>query len=437
MMTSMNADRENILLVGDHDRSVRAALADAMPGAGVTTVAHWFDALAEAGSGGFSTVLANVEPIERRPDAAVRNLRNALGEGRIILFGHPSLEPLSRKMLAFGADDYLLIPADRDELRTVFRREAPRPHASPASGSVARALLDFPLAQASLDALSDSSRSAVRDLVRQLASTLAPAHQLSLDPVGTMPGDPQTIAQPVRSASAAVGTLMLRGPDTGVDARHALAEVASTLGKIASLAETVAGLQKLAVTDELTGVHNTRYFNHFLKSIVEKARINRFAVTLLLFDIDNFKQYNDRYGHAMGDQILKQTAALMRRCCRDHDLVARIGGDEFAVVFWEKDAPRVPRDPAHTSHSRVPQTPMIIAQRFQRLLHLSEFSALGKAGRGTLTISGGMAVYPFDAQTPESLVRAADEAQVFHAKRGGKNTIVLIGSGESLAGGEG
>jgi GGDEF domain-containing protein len=360
-----------------------------------------------------------------------------LGEGRIILFGHPSLEPLSRKMLACGADDYLLIPADRDELRTIFRRESPRLVAAPVAGSVARALLDFPLAQTSLDALADSSRSAVRDLVRQLASSLAPVHQLSLDPVGTMPGDPQAIAQPVRSASAAIGTLMLRGPDTGVDARHALAEVAGTLGKIASLADTIAGLQKLAITDELTGVHNTRYFNHFLKSMIERARINRFAVTLLLFDIDNFKQYNDRYGHAVGDQILKQTAALMRRCCRDHDLVARIGGDEFAVVFWEKDAPRVPRDPGQTSHSRVPQTPMIIAQRFQRLLHLSEFSALGKAGRGSLTISGGMAVYPFDAQTPEALIRAADEAQVFHAKRGGKNTISLVGSGESLAGGDG
>jgi diguanylate cyclase (GGDEF)-like protein len=288
---------------------------------------------------------------------------------------------------------------------------------------------------AALDLLAETPRSAVRELVRRLASSIEAPFQLTLEPVGTMLLDPGAIAQPIRSTTSSLGTLMLRGPDLGADARHALAEVAATLGKVASLADSMAGLQKLAVTDELTGVHNARYFNHFLKSIVERARVNRFAVTLLLFDIDNFKQYNDRYGHAVGDQILKQTAALMRRCCRDHDLVARIGGDEFAVVFWEKEAPRVPRDPTSTSHSRVPQTPMIIAQRFQRLLHLSEFSALGKAGRGTLTISGGMAVYPFDAQTPETLIRAADEAQVFHAKRGGKNTIVLVGSGESLEGG--
>ncbi len=97
---------------------------------------------------------------------------------------------------------------------------------------------------------------------------------------------------------------------------------------------------ELAITDELTGLYNGRYFRHFLSRIIERGRAMRFPVTLLLFDIDDFKKYNDKFGHGVGDEILSQTATLMRRCCRDHDLVARIGGDEFAVVFWEKEGPR-------------------------------------------------------------------------------------------------
>ena len=56
---------------------------------------------------------------------------------------------------------------------------------------------------------------------------------------------------------------------------------------------------------------------------------------MLVFDIDNFKHYNDVYGHYAGDDVLKQAAVLMKRCCRSHDVVGRVGGDEFAVVFWD------------------------------------------------------------------------------------------------------
>ena len=104
-------------------------------------------------------------------------------------------------------------------------------------------------------------------------------------------------------------------------------------------------LQRLAITDDLTGLANGRYFRHFLAKTIDKAKVMRFPVTLFLFDIDNFKKYNDQFGHCVGDEILKQTATLMRRCVRDHDLVARISGDEFAVVFWEMEGPRQPRDP--------------------------------------------------------------------------------------------
>src|SRR5436190_7275030 len=140
-------------------------------------------------------------------------------------------------------------------------------------------------------------------------------------------------------------------------------------------------MQQLAITDELTGLFNGRYFKHFLSKIIEKARTLRFSVTLLLFDIDNFKSYNDQYGHCVGDEILRQTAALMRRCCREHDKVCRISGDEFAVIFWEKEGPRQPRETAPQPPSRVPSSVRAVCERFRRSISSSDFQLLGKSGQ--------------------------------------------------------
>ena len=179
----------------------------------------------------------------------------------------------------------------------------------------------------------------------------------------------------------------------------------------------------------MTGLYNGRYFRHYLARIVDRARTHMFPVTLLLFDIDNFKNYNDQFGHGVGDEILRQTAALMRRCVRDHDLVARVSGDEFAVVFWEKDGPRKPHDAATPAGpaGRPPQTPVQILERFRRLLASETFTGLGPGGQGTLTISGGLAVYPWHAQSVADLVAAADKALMFNAKKSGKNSIYLVG----------
>jgi two-component system cell cycle response regulator len=189
-------------------------------------------------------------------------------------------------------------------------------------------------------------------------------------------------------------------------------------------------LERAAITDDLTGLYNGRYFKLFLSKILKRAHDKRFPVTLLLFDIDNFKRYNDQFGHGVGDEILKQTASLMRRCCREHDMVARISGDEFAVIFWETEPPRQPRDVNKPpSVSRVPQTIETILDRFQAMIAASDFPGLGSTGKGTLTISGGLAVYPYDANSSEGLIEAADRALMFGAKKSGKNSIFLVGAG--------
>ena len=437
---------ERILLIGDISREVQSALAQAAPGAQITAVTGMFDAIAELSGGDYTTVLAAAEPIERRPEAAVRTLRELAGDSRLPLFGHPTLEPLSRRMLDFGCDDYVVAPPSPAELQQVFGTprlrlaepdaESSESDAPPAEIIVAdppSPIASLPLADILLDGLLQHPADSPAAVVRQINQRLSPMMQLHLQPTPDAPpsagDDQQLISHPVRTQGDTDSTLHLLVP-AGYDqtaARHFLAHLSALLAKVAGLQDRHNRLQKLAITDELTGLYNARYFRHFLNRIVEKARSMRFPVTLLLFDIDNFKRYNDEFGHAVGDEILKQTAALMKRVCRDHDLVARISGDEFAVVFWEKEGPRQPREPQATPPSRVPQTIMPILNRFRRLLQSQDFSELGPTGRGCLTISGGLAVYPYDAANVPDLIKAADQALMFGAKTSGKNRIQIVG----------
>ena len=188
-------------------------------------------------------------------------------------------------------------------------------------------------------------------------------------------------------------------------------------------------LERLATTDELTGLKNRRYMWEFSRQIMELAKSENGRVTLLVFDIDDFKHYNDKYGHTTGDNILKQAAVLMQRSCREHDVVGRIGGDEFAVVFW--DGPHKEgadesgeRRSAQAEH---PREAIFIAKRFQKALESAELNLLGPKGRGVLTISGGLASFPRDGSTVDELFEQADKA-LLEAKRSGKNRIYLVGS---------
>ncbi|MFT3686786.1 MAG: GGDEF domain-containing protein [Phycisphaerales bacterium] len=95
-----------------------------------------------------------------------------------------------------------------------------------------------------------------------------------------------------------------------------------------------------ALTDGLTGAYNRRFFDRFLPAAMTQARKARHDLSVLLLDVDNFKTFNDRYGHAAGDMMLNETVRLLRSSVRQADRVCRIGGDEFAVVFFEPEGPR-------------------------------------------------------------------------------------------------
>lgn len=509
---------ESVLVISGSGE-VASAVEAALPGSQVERVGDWFEGLSRLHHRTFDALLADGSQIKRRPDAALRRLRDAAGDSRVVLMVHPVDEPLARKIVAgkVGSgtcDEYVVLPVSPREIAQVLRsgeaREpapvagkaesesgwyeaserlgAPRPVSPvvaqgasamqgasrggaaggslPASrhvvvgsgGGPALTLAGLAVAEIVLEALVREPGDAAGHALRALNEKLPAGAQLLLKEsterdLPVPPGMTQLskllprvgpsgahLARVPASASTpeeAPRVLHLQ-LDRSFDDRagmELLEQIAPQIARILELQDRHTRLQKIAITDDLTGLHNCRYFKHFLEKTLVKAREQRFPVTLLLFDIDNFKKYNDTYGHAVGDEILRQTGRMMRRCVRDHDVVARLGGDEFAVVFWEKDGPRqpLPGQKYVPAPGRPPQSPVTVFQRFKKLIASHDFEALGSSGKGQLTISGGLAVYPYDAHNAEELIEAADKALMFGAKKSGKNTLSLVGD-DDLAG---
>ncbi|MEM8781844.1 MAG: GGDEF domain-containing protein [Planctomycetota bacterium] len=217
------------------------------------------------------------------------------------------------------------------------------------------------------------------------------------------------------------GHLHAHPRQNGPEPRAALADRlqpwADWLARWIALDQQARRLRDMAMRDELTGVWNRRYFDRFLGRLIERAGDDRRQVTLMVFDIDDFKKYNDAHGHAAGDEILKAAAELMQSVVRDHDVVARIGGDEFAVIFWDAERPRE----EGSSH---PDDVANIAKRFQAAVYDLRFPALARTDMDTLTISGGLAGFPWDGRTPAELLHHAD-LMALESKRKGKNALTF------------
>ncbi|MEM0983346.1 MAG: diguanylate cyclase [Planctomycetota bacterium] len=177
------------------------------------------------------------------------------------------------------------------------------------------------------------------------------------------------------------------------------------------------GLKRAAYRDPLTGAYNRRYFQRFLSTSIDQARERRIPLTLLVFDVDHFKQYNDTYGHAAGDEILVESVRALKSVIRPSDRVCRIGGDEFAVIFFEPEGPR-------RSGSQPPDDVQVLARRVQDQICQRRFPKLGEQAHGSLTISGGIATYPWDGRDWRELLDRADELAM-KSKHQGKNAITI------------
>lgn len=206
--------------------------------------------------------------------------------------------------------------------------------------------------------------------------------------------------------------------------RTLLAAHASWLATWVKLEIQQSELRKCAFTDPLTGAWNRRYFDRYLAAAINQARKARQAVTVMIFDIDSFKHYNDTYGHGAGDEILTETVKLLTSVIRPSDRVCRVGGDEFAVIFYEPQGPR-------EEGSKPLESIYQIACRFQHQICNHSFPKLGAEALGTLTVSGGLASFPWDGHDAASLLEEADRCAM-ESKRQGKNAITLGPGAESI-----
>ncbi|MBA4371736.1 MAG: diguanylate cyclase [Thermodesulfovibrio sp.] len=164
-------------------------------------------------------------------------------------------------------------------------------------------------------------------------------------------------------------------------------------------------LEKLAITDYLTGIYNIRYFYH--RIVQEFSRSQRYAAPLscLMLDIDHFKKINDIYGHKVGDQVLREFATVLKKHSRKSDVLARYGGEEFILLLPET----------------APEGAGAEAERIRACIREHRFKSL--KGSRTITVSVGIATYPDPRiKTYDDLISCADTA-LFTAKNSGRNQV--------------
>lgn len=177
--------------------------------------------------------------------------------------------------------------------------------------------------------------------------------------------------------------------------------VTHIIGKVRLFLET----KRLSITDALTGLYNTRYFYKTLD--LEIARTNRYdsPFSLILFDIDNFKQMNDTYGHQAGDEVLQEIAQILRSVSRETDTIVRYGGEEFIIIL----------------PNTLEEETIFLANRIRNIVQDHQFCK-NSLERVRITLSSGIASYPKNAKDAKSLLNAADSA-LYAAKAAGKNIV--------------
>jgi two-component system, cell cycle response regulator len=163
---------------------------------------------------------------------------------------------------------------------------------------------------------------------------------------------------------------------------------------------------EMAITDALTGLHNRRYMETHIGTLVEQAVVRGKPLTVLVLDIDYFKSINDTHGHDAGDEVLREFALRIRKSIRGIDLACRYGGEEFVVVMPETDV----------------GVATMVAERLRRRIASEPFAIQQGARAVQVTISIGIAGVT-DGESAASAIKRADQA-LYRAKRDGRNRVV-------------
>ena len=163
---------------------------------------------------------------------------------------------------------------------------------------------------------------------------------------------------------------------------------------------------KLAVTDGLTGISNRPSMEKSLRIEFERSKRYNSPLSLILLDVDHFKDVNDTYGHQKGDEILIAIASLLKKACRANDIAARYGGEEFLMILPQSNA----------------QGAFKIAERVRK--EMMKISFTGNESNFAVTVSCGVAEFNKDYESINKLIAVADRA-LYEAKNGGRNKTIL------------
>ena len=186
-------------------------------------------------------------------------------------------------------------------------------------------------------------------------------------------------------------------------------QLSSIVAEVTSLRNELEQVRQESLTDALTGISNRKAFDVTLEKTVHQAREQKAPFSMLLADIDHFKQFNDTHGHLVGDKVLRFVATTLKRCLKGKDLVARFGGEEFAVILPQTDL----------------KGAEAVAEQIRQSVSAGSLKdKTNKKSYGRVTISVGMAQFAED-DLPNALVSRADQA-LYLAKERGRDRIERV-----------
>lgn len=231
---------------------------------------------------------------------------------------------------------------------------------------------------------------------------------------GTPEDDESLLCAPLQIGDRISGALLLGGMpghfnDEDLDMLVALAQVASLA---VANTQLFSEIQRMAIVDGLTGAYNRNFFDSQLRNEISRAKRLDYPLGLLIVDVDDLKMVNDRYGHLVGDQLLKGVVKVLQRSIRETDWVARYGGDEFSVVL-----------PGCS-----PSELLNIGEKLQQAMRDTSIE-LSNSRTIPMKVSIGGAAYPDYVDDVDDLVREADEAEL-EAKQAGGDRIIVRSDGK-------
>jgi diguanylate cyclase (GGDEF)-like protein len=200
----------------------------------------------------------------------------------------------------------------------------------------------------------------------------------------------------------------LYGPGLDDSDRQIFTILVNILSISLSNAQIYEEVKQMSFTDGMTGLNNYRYFENRLREEINRAKRNNTKLSLIMLDIDHFKNYNDTLGHQAGDEALRTLAWVLKNTARDDDIVNRYGGEEFSIILPGLEKERIE----------------ILAERIRVKVEEHPFYKEHVQPEGKMTISIGAASFPNDAKTFDTLISKADKA-LYKAKNKGRNKFVL------------